>query len=209
MKVYPVIKRLVDFVFALIFLVIALPVMVMAALAIKIESKGPIFFKQKRVGKYTRIFTIFKFRTMSIEVEKDGRPLKDNERITKVGSFLRKSSIDELPQLFNILMGEMSFIGPRPLLVQYLEHYSNEQMRRHVVTPGISGWAQVNGRNAISWEQKFILDVWYVDHMNPIIDITILWLTILKVIKRNDLNHTPSDTMPYFVKMPGKVQNKH
>jgi len=145
------IKRILDLVFAVIFLIMASPAMLLAAAAIKLEDpKGPVLFKQRRPGKNAKIFTVYKFRTMRVETEKDGRLLTDMERITKVGAFLRKTSIDELPQLFNIIRGDMSFIGPRPLLVQYLDHYTPEQMRRHEVAPGISGWAQVNGRNAIT-----------------------------------------------------------
>ena len=135
---------------------------------------------------------------MKIENEKDGRQLSDFERITKVGNFLRKTSIDELPQLFNIIKGDMSFIGPRPLLVQYLEHYSPEQMRRHEVTPGISGLAQVNGRNTISWNDKFKYDIWYVDHISFRLDMKILWLTIDNVLFRKDINNSDRNTMPYF-----------
>ncbi|MDK2799785.1 MAG: hypothetical protein PWQ70_1404 [Clostridiales bacterium] len=199
MKIYPYIKRILDFIFAIILLVITSPVMLLAAIAIKIEDpKGPVLFKQKRPGKNAKIFTVYKFRTMRVETEKDGRPLTDMERMTKVGSFLRKTSIDELPQLFNIIRGEMSFIGPRPLLVQYLELYTPEQMRRHEVTPGISGWAQVNGRNAISWEEKFKYDVWYVDNQSFLLDLKILFMTIYNVLKREGINNSKEDTMPYF-----------
>ena len=144
------------------------------------------------------IFEVYKFRTMRVETECDGKLLSDMERMTKVGSFLRKTSIDELPQLFNIIHGEMSFIGPRPLLVQYLEYYSPEQMRRHEVTPGISGWAQVNGRNAISWEEKFEYDVWYVDNQSFLLDLKIFWLTIYNVVKGKNVNNSQNDTMPDF-----------
>ncbi len=200
MKIYPYIKRLLDFIFAVILLIITSPIMLLAALAIKLEDpKGPVLFKQKRPGKNAKIFTVYKFRTMRVETERDGRPLTDIERMTKVGSFLRKTSIDELPQLFNIIRGEMSFIGPRPLLVQYLELYTSEQMRRHEVTPGISGWAQVNGRNAISWEEKFKLDVWYVDNQSFLVDLKILFMTIYNILKREGINNSQGDTMPYFM----------
>jgi len=200
MKVYPYIKRFLDLLFAIILLVITSPIMLLAAIAIKLEDpKGPVLFKQKRPGKNARIFTVYKFRTMRVETERDGRPLSDMERMTKVGSFLRKTSIDELPQLFNIIRGEMSFIGPRPLLVQYLELYTPEQMRRHEVTPGISGWAQVNGRNAISWEEKFEYDVWYADNQSFLLDLKILILTIFNVLKREGINNSQGDTMPYFM----------
>lgn len=194
------VKRILDFVFAVILLIIASPIMLLAAIAIKLENpKGSVLFKQKRPGKNAKIFTVYKFRTMRVETEKDGRPLTDMERMTKVGSFLRKTSIDELPQLFNIIRGEMSFIGPRPLLVQYLELYTPEQMRRHEVTPGISGWAQVNGRNVISWEEKFKYDVWYVDNQSFLVDLKILFMTIYNVLKREGINNSQGDTMPFFV----------
>lgn len=208
MKPYLVVKRILDFIFAILLLIILSPIMIVAAIAIKIEDpKGPILFKQKRPGKNAKIFEVYKFRTMKVETEHDGVPLSDMERITKVGSFLRKTSIDELPQIFNILRGEMSFIGPRPLLVQYLKYYSKEQMRRHEVTPGISGWAQVNGRNAISWEQKFQYDVWYVDNISFKLDVKILWLTIYNVLKRKDIDNSQDDTMPFFTGSTDKSDN--
>jgi len=193
------IKRILDLVFAVILLILLSPIMLLAAIAIKIEDpKGPVLFKQRRPGKDAKIFTVYKFRTMRVETERDGRPLSDMERITKVGAFLRKISIDELPQLFNIIRGEMSFIGPRPLLVEYLDYYTPEQMRRHEVMPGISGWAQVNGRNAISWEEKFKYDVWYVDNMSFLLDLKIVFLTIYNILKREGINNSKWDTMPLF-----------
>ena len=187
-----------DILSAAILLIILSPVMLLAALAIKLDSKGPVLFRQQRPGKNGRIFTISKFRTMRIETEKDGRPLSDMERMTRTGKILRKTSIDELPQLFNILMGNMSFIGPRPLLVQYLEHYSPEQMRRHDVKPGISGWAQVNGRNTIDWEEKFKLDVWYVEHISFLLDVKILFLTVYNILASKGINQTEGNTMEQF-----------
>lgn len=198
MKPYLVVKRVLDLIFAVFFLIIFSPIMLIASIAIKMDSQGPVLFKQQRPGKDCRIFTIYKFRTMQVETEKDGKVLSDFERMTKVGSFLRKTSIDELPQLINIIRGEMSFIGPRPLLVQYLELYSPEQMRRHEVRPGITGWAQVNGRNLISWEEKFKYDVWYVDNLSIILDIKIVFLTINNILKRKGINNSSSDTMPFF-----------
>jgi len=198
------IKRILDLVFAVILLILLSPIMLLAAIAIKIEDpKGPVLFKQRRPGKDAKIFTVYKFRTMRVETERDGRPLSDMERITKVGAFLRKISIDELPQLFNIIRGEMSFIGPRPLLVEYLDYYTPEQMRRHEVMPGISGWAQVNGRNAISWEEKFKYDVWYVDNMSFLLDLKIVFLTIYNILKREGINNSKWDTMPLFT---GSIQ---
>lgn len=195
-------KRILDFIFAIFLLTVASPIMLLAALAIKFEEpKGSIFFKQKRPGKNAKIFNVYKFRTMRVKTERDGKPLTDMERMTKIGSLLRKTSIDELPQLFNIIRGEMSFIGPRPLLVQYLEFYSSEQMRRHEVTPGISGWAQVNGRNAISWEQKFEYDVWYVDNQSFLLDLKILFMTISNVITGKGINSSIKETMPSYDKI--------
>lgn len=195
---YFIVKRVMDFVLALVFIIMLFPLMVLVAVVIKLDSEGPVIFEQDRVGKAAKIFRILKFRSMRTEVEKDGRVLSDMEKMTMIGLILRKTSIDELPQLFNILRGEMSFIGPRPLLTKYLGLYSKEQMRRHEITPGISGWAQVNGRNSVSWEERFKLDVWYVDHVNLLLDLKILCLTIYKVFCRKDINSSIVDTMPDF-----------
>lgn len=192
------IKRKLDVAFALVLILIAAPIVIACALLIKYESEGPILFQQTRLGKYNRVFKVIKFRTMRIQTLDAGQELTDRQRITKVGAFLRKTSIDELPQLFNILMGEMSFIGPRPLLPQYLTLYDQNQQRRHEVTSGISGWAQVNGRNAISWDEKFKLDVYYVDHISFILDLKIFFLTIYQVLRRKDVDHSRVDTMPFF-----------
>lgn len=202
MKPYIYVKRILDLIFAAILLVLLFPIMVVAALAIKLDSRGPVLFKQQRPGKDGKIFTVYKFRTMRVETEVNGRPLSDMERMTRVGALLRKTSIDELPQLFNILRGEMSFIGPRPLLVQYLDYYTPEQMRRHEVLPGLSGWAQVNGRNAISWEEKFRLDIWYVDHISFALDFKIFALTLWNVLTRKGINNSEKDTMPFFLRCP-------
>lgn len=199
MKNYILIKKMLDFIFAFIAILVLSPIMLIISLAIIIDSKGgPVLFKQRRPGKNAVVFTVYKFRTMRNEIERNGAPLSDMVRMTRVGKVLRKFSLDELPQLFNIIRGEMSFIGPRPLLVQYLDLYSPEQMRRHNVTPGISGWAQVNGRNAISWEKKFEYDVWYVDNLSALIDLKILYMTICNVIKRQGVNNSDGDTMPFF-----------
>ena len=193
------IKRLLDFIFAIILLIILSPIMLIATMAIKAEDpKGPVLFRQKRPGKDAKIFEIYKFRTMKVETERDGRKLSDMERMTKVGSVLRKTSIDELPQLFNIIKGEMSFIGPRPLLVEYLKYYSCEQMRRHEVIPGISGWAQVNGRNATTWEERFKNDVWYVNNVSFRVDFRIFFMTIYNILSRKGINNSEDDTMPIF-----------
>lgn len=192
------IKRFLDLIFALALSVPAIPVLFIAAVLTRLSSKGSAFFVQQRPGMSGRIFKIYKLRTMTSERDSRGNLLPDIERITGTGRLLRKLSIDELPQLFNIIKGQMSFIGPRPLLVRYLEHYTPEQMRRHEVLPGITGWAQVNGRNAISWEEKFQLDVWYVDNMSLLMDIKIVLMTIKNIIARKDVNSSESDTMPLF-----------
>lgn len=198
-------KRILDFFFAFVLLVLLSSIMIVSAAAIKLESNGPVLFRQQRPGKAAKIFAIRKFRTMRVETEKEGQTLTDMERMTQVGSILRKLSLDELPQLFNILHGEMSFIGPRPLLVKYLDYYTPKQMRRHEVTPGISGWAQVNGRNAISWEEKFKLDVWYVDNISFVVDLKIVILTILKILNRNGINQSKDDTMQEFTGAKGNI----
>lgn len=198
MKRYLYIKKLLDLLFALLLLIITSPIIMLVAIAIKIESNGPVLFIQDRPGKDEKIFKIFKFRTMIDESDNVGKSLSNMERITKVGSFLRRTSLDELPQLFNILRGEMSFIGTRPLLVKYLELYNAEQRRRHEVVPGISGWAQVNGRNRLSWKEKFVLDVWYVDNMNFRLDFKIILLTIKQIFANKDINQNEKNTMEDF-----------
>ncbi|ATW24503.1 sugar transferase [Candidatus Formimonas warabiya] len=199
MRSYLHIKTILDYVFAAVLLMLLLPIMACSAAAIMIGSKGPVLFRQQRPGKDGKIFTIYKFRTMQLETEQGGRRLSDMERMTSVGRLLRKVSIDELPQLFNILSGKMSFIGPRPLLVQYLDCYTPEQRRRHEVKPGITGWAQVNGRNTISWEDKFKLDVWYVDNVSFKLDVKIFFMTIANVLSRKGINQSEADTMEEFV----------
>ena len=188
-----------DFTVALIMLIVLSPLMLLSCILIKANNDGPILFKQKRPGKDGKIFTVYKFRTMSVHThDKDGRELSDFERMSKIGKLLRKTSVDELPQLINILKGEMSFIGPRPLLVEYLELYSPEQMRRHEVAPGISGWAQVNGRNTLTWEQKFEYDVYYVDHLSLSMDLKIFFKTIMNVLKQDGINSDEANTMEKF-----------
>lgn len=193
-------KRIADFIGALVLIIITSPIMLLAALVIKIEDpKGPILFRQQRPGKEGKIFTIYKFRTMKVAThDQEGNLLPDMERMIKCGKWLRKMSVDEFPQFFNILKGDMSFIGPRPLLVQYLEHYNENQRRRHNIRPGISGWAQVNGRNTISWEDKFELDVWYVDHMSLKLDVKIVFMTLKNVLMRKNINNSNDSTMTYF-----------
>ncbi len=193
-----VIKRIIDFIFALILSIPAVIIVGLCYIAVKAETKGPAFFVQERPGYKGKIFKIYKLRTMIVETEANGRLLTDDERITKAGRIIRACSFDELPQIFNVIKGEMSFIGPRPLLPEYLPLYTPEQMRRHDVLPGISGWAQVNGRNEISWEQKFERDVWYVDHISFGLDVKILFMTIRNVLKHQGINAGVGETMAIF-----------
>ncbi|DAB39834.1 MAG TPA: lipid carrier--UDP-N-acetylgalactosaminyltransferase [Sulfurovum sp. UBA12169] len=191
-------KRSFDILFSIILIILFAPVFVMISLLILVTMGRPILFAQPRPGYKEEIFGIYKFRTMSNETDEDGELLPDEKRLHGVGKFIRSTSIDELPQLFNVLKGEMSFVGPRPLLAEYLPLYDEKQRIRHDVLPGITGWAQVNGRNAISWEQKFEHDIWYVKHQSFLLDMKILWLTFLKVIKRNDISSSRSVTMEKF-----------
>ena len=193
-----VIKRVLDFLFALIVLIIVSPFMIVIAILIGIVMGRPVMFRQLRPGEHNKPFTIYKFRTMLNESDKDGNLLPDQLRLTKLGRFLRTTSLDELPEVFNVLRGEMSFVGPRPLRMEYLEYYTKEQMRRHEVKPGITGWAQINGRNLISWEERFELDVWYVDHWNLFLDLKILLKTVFKVLKREGISAEGYATMPEF-----------
>ena len=182
-------KRLIDFLLVLCVLLVIWPVLLLIAVWLHFANKGAgAFFLQERPGLHGRIFKVIKFKTMTDERDAEGNLLPNEQRITKVGAFIRKTSIDELPQLFNVLKGDMALIGPRPLRVDYLPLYSPVQARRHEVRPGITGWAQVNGRNAISWTKKFELDVWYVDHLSFSLDLKIVYLTVLKVLKRADIN---------------------
>ena len=192
-------KRFIDFFAALLGLILTSPILMIVSVGLLFANKGSgVFFFQERPGKNSKIFRIVKFKTMNDEKDKNGELLPASQRITKIGRFIRSSSIDELPQLFNVLKGNMSLIGPRPLLVQYLPLYSPEQARRHEVRPGITGWAQVNGRNAISWKQKFEYDVWYVDHVSFVTDLRIISLTFKKVVQRADINSANMVTMPTF-----------
>ena len=192
-------KRFLDFWIAFIALVCISPLLIVVTLWLHVANKGAgAFFLQERPGKDGRIFRIIKYKTMTDERDADGRLLPDEQRLTRVGRFVRSTSIDELPQLLNVLKGDMALIGPRPLLVQYLPLYSKEQARRHEVRPGISGWAQCHGRNAISWTEKFKLDVWYVDHVSLKTDLTVVWLTIQKVLKRADISEQGHATMEVF-----------
>jgi len=191
-------KSLFDKTLALFLIIIFSPIYIVVSLLIWWKIGSPILFRQQRPGYKEKIFGIYKFRTMTNETDKNGNLLPDEQRLVGIGKFIRSTSLDELPQLFNVLKGEMSFVGPRPLLVEYLPLYSGEQKRRHDVKPGITGWAQVNGRNAISWEQKFEYDVWYVDNQSFLLDMKILWLTFLKVVKRSDISSNTSATMEKF-----------
>jgi lipopolysaccharide/colanic/teichoic acid biosynthesis glycosyltransferase len=192
-------KRIFDFFLALIGLILLSVPMAIIAILLWITSGHPILFTQPRPGKDGRIFKFYKFRTMTDERDSSGNLLPDEERLTAVGQFLRKTSLDELPQLWNVLKGEMSFVGPRPLLVAYLDRYTPEQARRHEVIPGITGWAQINGRNALSWEEKFQLDIWYIDHWNLWLDFKILALTVIKVLKREGITQINHVTMSEFL----------
>ena len=192
-------KRFLDFIFALFGLLLILPVLLILILLLSIANKGTPFFFQKRPGKNGKIFTIIKFKTMTDEVDQEGNLLPDFERMTKAGNFVRKFSLDEIPQLISVLKGDMSLIGPRPLLEKYLPRYTKEQFRRHEVKPGITGWAQVNGRNSIGWEEKFKLDVYYVDHFSFLLDMKIIFMTIAKVFKSEGVNSDDNDTMVEFL----------
>lgn len=187
-----------DIVGALAGLLVFLPVLALIALGIRLQMGSPVLFLQMRPGLNGEPFRMVKFRTMRDARDAQGNPLPDSERMTRLGRFLRSSSLDELPELWNVLKGDMSIVGPRPLLMEYLPLYSSEQARRHEVRPGITGWAQINGRNAISWPEKFALDVWYVDNRSFLLDIKIIWLTAMKVIRREAINAAGEATMPRF-----------
>ena len=194
-------KRVFDFFISLIAIICISPLLLVVIVWLHFANKGAgVFFFQERPGKNAKIFKVIKFKTMTDEKDENGNLLPDAQRLTKVGQFVRSTSIDELPQLFNVLKGDMALIGPRPLLVKYLPLYSPEQARRHEVRPGISGWAQCHGRNAISWTEKFKLDVWYVDHCTLWTDIRVIFITIKKVLFRDDINSGSgqSTTMPFF-----------
>jgi len=191
-------KRIVDLCITLLALLIALPIIFLLGLLILLQDRKTPFFTQLRPGRNGRVFRLIKLRTMNTKRDSNGNILADALRLTFLGYFIRKTSLDELPQLFNVLLGHMSIVGPRPLLVQYLSLYTAEQRRRHLLKPGITGWAQVNGRNAISWEEKFKLDVWYVDNQSFWLDMKIIWLTIRKVLVRESINQDGQATMEPF-----------
>jgi len=191
-------KKVLDFILASIAMVLLSPIILILIILIKLKLGSPVFFKQQRPGYRGKLFTLYKFRTMTDERDTEGKLLSDENRLTKLGRFLRSSSLDELPEFINVAKGEMSFVGPRPLLVEYLPLYSEIQMRRHDVKPGITGWAQINGRNELSWLEKFELDVWYVDNISFILDIKILWLTLCKVLSREGISQKGKATMEKF-----------
>ena len=191
-------KRLFDFLLAAVLVIILLPLWLILWLLVRVNLGKPVLFKQLRPGKNEEIFTIYKFRTMTDQKNSDGQLLPDKQRLTRFGKFLRSTSLDELPQLFNILKGDMSFVGPRALLIEYLPLYNKKQKKRHAVKPGITGWAQSNGRNAIEWNQKFELDLWYIKHQSFWLDLKIMWITFLKVLKRHDINQSGKPTTDYF-----------
>lgn len=193
-------KRFFDFIDSFFVLILISPFFLLVTILLFFVNKGSgVFFLQDRPGKNAKIFKVIKFKTMTDERDKTGKLLPDEQRLTMIGKFIRSISIDELPQLINVLKGDMSLIGPRPLLVQYLHLYNEKQTRRHEVRPGITGWAQVNGRNAISWQQKFEYDVWYVDHMSFLLDLKIFLLTIKKVFIKEGISSNTSATMEYFM----------
>jgi sugar transferase EpsL len=195
-------KEIADRWVASILVLLLLPIFLSVAIAIRLVLGGPVLFTQPRPGKNGKIFRFYKFRSMTNACDSTGRPLPDAQRLTPFGLFLRHTSLDELPQLINILKGEMSFVGPRPLLVKYLDRYTPEQLRRHEVKPGITGFAQINGRNAISWEDKFKLDVWYIDHWSLALDLKILFLTASKVMQQDGINQEGYTTSEEFMGTP-------
>jgi undecaprenyl phosphate N,N'-diacetylbacillosamine 1-phosphate transferase len=192
------IKRIIDFTAALIGFIVLFPILFIVSFLLYIANDGKPFFTQLRPGKGEVVFKIIKFKTMNDKRDNLGNLMPDAERLTKIGRFVRKTSLDEIPQLLNVIKGEMSLIGPRPLLPSYLEYYTPFQNRRHEVKPGITGWAQVNGRNTISWEQKFEYDVWYVDHISFLVDVKIIIKTIQKIIRTNEISALGHATMPRF-----------
>ena len=198
MNIHAAIKCIFDLISSLVGLIIFAVPFLIIAIIIKIISKGHVFFKQIRPGRNGKLFLLYKFRTMNNLRDDRGNLLPDEKRLTKIGMFLRRLSLDEIPELWNVLKGEMSLVGPRPLLVEYLNRYTPEQARRHEVKPGITGWAQINGRNAITWEEKFKYDVWYVDNWNLCLDIKIIFMTIIKVIKGEGINQPGQATMEKF-----------
>jgi sugar transferase EpsL len=204
-KIQLLIKRLFDIIFSLTLIILLAPLILFIALLIWVTMGRPILFRQRRVGYKGQVFTIYKFRTMTEERDEHGNLLPDEQRLTRFGRFLRETSLDELPELFNVLKGDMSVVGPRPLLVEYLPYYTPEERKRHNMRPGITGWAQVNGRNAITWDQKLALDVWYVDNWSLWLDFKIILMTIIKVIKREGISTNGYATAPRLDEVRGKT----
>ena len=204
--IYKYIKRILDIISSLLAIIILSPLLAVTAVLVKTKLGSPVLFRQERPGKDEKIFTLMKFRTMTDERDENGELLPDEVRLTKFGKFLRSTSIDELPELFNILKGDMSVIGPRPLLVEYIPRYNEHQHRRHEVRPGLSGWAQVNGRNTVSWEDKFDMDVHYVDNYSLAMDVKILFMTVLNVLKKEGISSETSATMEVFMGTPGREE---
>lgn len=196
---YDFYKRFLDLLFSILALMIFLPVVGFIAFLVRIKLGSPIFFSQRRPGLHGKPFILYKFRTMTDARDKEGKLLPDRERLTPLGRFLRSTSLDELPELFNVLKGDMSLVGPRPLRMSYLPRYTQEQARRHEVKPGITGWAQVNGRNSLTWEERFSLDVWYVDHQSLWLDLKILFRTVVVVIEREGISADGESTMYPFM----------
>jgi lipopolysaccharide/colanic/teichoic acid biosynthesis glycosyltransferase len=194
-----IVKRCIDILVAALVLLLFAPLLACVALVLRLQMGSPVFFRQVRPGYRAQPFTLLKFRTMNSARDEQGSLLPDEERLTKLGAFLRRYSVDELPQLWNVLKGEMSLVGPRPLLMQYLARYTPEQMRRHEVKPGITGWVQINGRNTLTWDRKFQLDLWYVDHHSLWVDARILARTFSRVLKREGISQHAHATMPEFM----------
>ncbi|WP_224815433.1 sugar transferase [Hasllibacter sp. MH4015] len=193
-----VLKRILDIVLAALALVVLAPVLALVAVQVRRKLGAPVLFRQTRPGLHARPFGMVKFRTMREAFDEDGAPLGDEHRMTPFGTFLRNTSLDELPEFWNVLKGDMSLVGPRPLLMEYVPLYSPRQAKRHAVRPGITGWAQVNGRNALSWEEKFELDVWYVENRTMALDFRIMWMTVLKILRRDGIASDGNVTMPRF-----------
>lgn len=202
-RIAKLVKRGIDVCGAALGLALLAPLFLLIALLVRLDSPGPVFFRQVRPGLHGRPFVIYKFRTMREACDESGNPLPDEQRLTRLGKWLRSTSLDELPELYNVLKGEMSLVGPRPLLMEYLGRYNREQARRHEAKPGLTGWAQVNGRNAITWEEKFRLDVWYVDNWSLWLDLKIILLTIWKVLRREGISAPDHATMPVFFPQRG------
>ena len=198
-------KRAFDIIVSLAGLIVAGPVLLIVALLVRVFLGSPVLFRQQRPGLNAKPFEILKFRTMTDAVGSDGALLPDKDRLTAFGRFLRSSSLDELPELWNVLKGEMSLIGPRPLLMEYVPLYGETQMRRHAMRPGITGWSQVNGRNAIGWDEKFVLDVWYVDNQSMLLDVKILFMTVASLVRREGINASEHVPMPKFTGSKGEA----